>query len=194
VQPLYDSTTTRTGHVYYRRQEARSNLRIHFATKKEDEMPEVSYHEELLFDGVWRTHIDYQGRSVKKHQWAPVDDPMDALDLISQNVPFFGFHGLEGLRKTYRIALIPGASEAVSQVHLHLTPDSNDMPDDAYLHIDVWLDRSHWLPTHVEAENQESDIFRLRFPDLRINQPVASEIFDIQIPEGFGSPEVVPLP
>ena len=194
VDTFNESTTTRLGQVHYRRLGTRSDLRIQFTAKKEDEMPEVRYREEMFFDGVWSTHIDYQGRMVKKQQLVPADQPMDALDLVSRDVPIFGFNGLKRLRERYHIETIPAEPNAPTRVHLRFMPDPSTRSDDTYQRMDMWLDSRHWLPTHVEAVNQNEDVFDLRFPDLQIDQPIDPNVFNIQIPANFGSPEVVPLP
>lgn len=194
LQPFHESQTTRRGDVYYRRLPSRSELRIHFATKKEDDTPEVRYREDLFFDGVWRTHIDFQGRTVQKHQLAPEDEPIDALELVGQNVPIFGFSGMESLQETYAIELLPPrAGGQDSHVHLRLIPDANALPEHEYRSVDVWLDRETWLPVRVEAENLDEDIYRLQFPKLKLNKKIDATAFEVTIPKGFGTPEVVPL-
>ncbi len=194
LQPFHESQTTRRGDVHYRRLATHSELRIHFDTKKEDDTPEVRYREDLFFDGVWRTHIDFQGRTVQKHQLAPEDKPIDALDLVGQSVPIFGFSGMESLQETYAIELLPPSEESRDdQVHLLLIPDVNALPEHEYRSVEVWLDRETWLPARVEAENLDEDIYRLQFPKLKLNQKIDAEAFVVTIPKGFGTPEVVPL-
>jgi outer membrane lipoprotein-sorting protein len=194
LQPFHESRTLRRGEVYYRRSESQSDLRIVFTTKKEDDTPEMRYREDLFFDGVWRTHIDYQGRTVQKHQLTPADEPIDALELVSQNVPIFGFSDMNSLQDTYAIELLPpGTDEPENWVHLRLVPDADAQPANEYRSVDVWLDSENWLPTRVEAENQDEDIYRLQFPALKLNQEMDDATFEVKIPKGFGTPEVIPL-
>jgi outer membrane lipoprotein-sorting protein len=101
---------------------------------------------------------------------------------------------MESLQETYAIELLPsGADLAEDHVHLRMIPDANALPDHEYRSVHVWLDQETWLPVKVEAESLDEDIYRLHFVALKLNQPIDAAAFEVRIPAGFGTPEVVPL-
>ena len=91
TQPLFDSRTLRTGQLYYLKTDTASKLRINFDTLQQDDDKQQKYTEQYLFDGLWLTHIDYQSKMIKRYQMAEPNAPVDAFELVKDNLPIIGF-------------------------------------------------------------------------------------------------------
>ncbi|MFC1764588.1 outer membrane lipoprotein carrier protein LolA [Planctomycetota bacterium] len=193
TQPLLDSSTRRRGAVYYVQQDTtQSMLRIRFDTIQEDEGDRETYREDMTFDGVWWTHLDYRRRSMQKRQLADANAPMHAMDLAGQSVPIIGFQGVERLRKEFVISL-PETDESVEDaVKLRLVPKGDPASADYQL-VEVWVDKASHLPVQVQAQNINEEIYTLRFLASKVNQPLVDAVFEINVPPGFGEPEIIPL-
>jgi outer membrane lipoprotein-sorting protein len=192
-QPLFESQTLRTGHLYYQKCGQESKLRINFQTLKQDDENQQEYIEHYIFDGVWLTHIDYQIRQVTKKQLAEPNQPVDTLELVSENFPIIGFNKIEDLKKQFEIKLTEqkqGEPNDFICLHLKVRPDS--IYKDDYASIDFWIDRKLYLPAKIVAVSTEEDIYQIRFLDVVVNEEIDKEVFEFKVPEGFGM-EIIPL-
>ena len=194
TQPLLESTALRKGVLYYAKFGTKSRMRVNFETLRHDDEKEQKYVEQFIFDGTWLTQIDYQIKAAKRHQLAEPNEPTDAFDLASRNLPIVGFSKIEDLKKQFDIELIEQAKTEPNnfiQLHLKVKPDS--VHRDKYLSVDFWIDRKLGLPAKVRAVSTEEDIYDIKLVRARINKPIHPAVFDFEIPKGFGEPEIVPL-
>jgi len=192
-QPLLESQTRRKGTLAYAKHEKRSYLRIDFNTLQYDDEQEQPRQEQFLFDGIWGTYIDFQSHSVQRQQVAEPNAPVDAFALVSRRVPVLGFSKIEDLQKQFEIQLLQESTLKASpsyQLHLRAKPDSAYHDD--YVSIDVQIDKKHELPTKIVAVTTEQDVHEIMLTDPKINEAIAKERFDIEIPGDF-SVETVPL-
>lgn len=192
-QPLLESQARRKGVLYYAKFDTRSYLRIDFHTLQYDEETEQEYREHYLFDGVWLTYVNHQGRSVQRQQMTEPNEPLDAFSLVSRRVPILGFSQVEDLQNQFEIELLStgeAADSCLRHLRLHVKPDS--MYRDDYTTIDFQIDRKQGLPTKVVAVTSERDVHEITLINARINPEVSKSVFDLDIPSDF-SVETVPL-
>jgi outer membrane lipoprotein-sorting protein len=193
-QPLLESKMLRKGKVSYTRTKKNSCLRVDFETLKQDDQKQQAYREYFVFDGVWLTHIDYQVKSIQKRQMAEVGKPVDAFDLARGNMPIIGFSATEDLRKEFDIELNQAAlASKDGPIQLHLTVKPGSAYEEDYKAIDFWIDKKLNLPVRMDAITTEDDIYRIRFLKAKVNQGIADSVFAVEVPPGFGTPEIIPL-
>jgi outer membrane lipoprotein-sorting protein len=193
-QPLLESKMLRKGKVSYTRTKKNSCLRVDFETLKQDDQKQQAYREYFVFDGVWLTHIDYQVKSIQKRQMAEEGKPVDAFDLARGNMPIIGFSATEDLRKEFDIELNQAAvASNHGTIQLHLTVKPGSAYEEDYKTIDFWVDKKLNLPVRVDALTTEDDIYRIRFIKAKVNQGIADSVFAVELPPGFGPPEIIPL-
>ncbi len=194
-QPLLESQSRRKGVLYYEKAGTRSKLRVNFETLKQDEEKEQKYAEHFIFDGVWLTHINYQVESWKKHQVAEANNPTDAFELASKNLPILGFSRIDELKRDFEIRLVEEKSDSqgkYARLHLTTKPDSKYIND--YKSIDFWVDRKLGLPARVVALTpDEGDVYEIKFLKPQANKKLSEKVFEIKVPKEFGPPEVIPL-
>ena len=186
TQPLFESKTFRTGTLYYKKAGKKSALRINFQTLKQDDEKSRKYIEQYIFDGQWLTVIDYQIKTVKIHQLAEPNEPVDAFELASQNFPIIGFAGTEDLKKQFEIELIKQAEGEPSQfiqLHLNVKPDS--VYKDDYTSIDFWIDSKSALPARIVTVSTEGDIYQIKLLSPKVNKRIDKAVFKVRIPKGF---------
>jgi len=191
-QPLFESETLRKGVLYYAKYGKRSFLRLNFQTLKQDNEEQQKHIEHFIFDGVWLTHIDYQMKAVKRYQMAEPNQPANAFDLVSKNLPIVGFNKIEDLKKQFEIKLIeqkpsvipaqPGTQEFIK---LNLKVKRDSVYKDDYTSIDFWIDKKLYLPAKVAAVSTEEDIYEIKFVKPNVNKKLDKKVFDFEIAEGF---------
>ena len=162
-------------------------------TKEQDDEKEQKYREEFIFDGIWLTHINYQIKQVRVHQLAEPNEPVDAFELASKNLPIVGFSKVEDLKKQFEIQLVEqqgGEQEKFIRLHLKVKPDSKYK--DKYTSIDFWIDKKLGLPTKINAVSTEEDIYQIRLVKPKVNEKIDFSIFDFKVPNDFDK-EVIPL-
>jgi outer membrane lipoprotein-sorting protein len=192
-QPMLESQARRKGILYYAKFDDRSYLRIDFNTLQYDEEKEQKYREQYLFDGIWLTYVNYEGRSVQRQQMAEPNEPVDAFSLVSRRVPILGFSRIEDLENQFDIELVPTSEAEPSPFwHLRMKVKPDSVYKDDYVTIDFQIDRKQGLPTKVVAVTTEQDVHEILLIDARINRDVRRSVFDIGIPADF-SVETVPL-
>ena len=211
TQPaLFDSQDFRKGTLYYLNEGNKSELRVNFQTRKQDEEPEQQYIEQYIvldgaslaypghrFEGTWLVKIDYQIPEVKYIQVTEAGDPnkpMDVFELASKYLPLVGFTKIEDLKKQFEINLIeqktPESKDFI-QVHLKVRP--NSIYKDDYKTIDFWIDRKLNLPAKVVAVTTEDDIYDIKFLQPKINKAIDKNVFDFKMSKNLGEPEIIPL-
>lgn len=211
IQPsLFDSQDFRKGILYYAKEGNKSELRVNFQTRKQDEEPEHKYIEQYIvldgasltypghrFEGMWLVGIDYQVPEVKYIQLAEPEDPngpTDVFELASKKLPLVGFMKPQELKEQFEITLPEqkkAESENFIQVHLKVKPDS--VYKDDYAFFDFWIDRKLNLPTRVVAVTTEEDIYEIGFIQPKINKAIDKKVFEFRMPKDFGEPEIIPL-
>ncbi|MHC4703914.1 MAG: LolA family protein [Planctomycetota bacterium] len=217
IQVLLESHATRKGTLYYMRSEGKSALRVNFTTlqqEDEKERPAVEQyilldgswlkHASYKFEGIWLVHIDYEMQEVKYYQVTEPTDPNksgDVFDLVSNYLPMPGFTRTEELKKQFEVKLIEKENAAetdFTQVRLKVKPNSV-YKDDDFLSIDFWIDKKVGLPVKfravkTEPEPPDGDVVEIRLLKPRVNKGVDKKVFEFKIPDGFGEPEIKPLP
>ena len=195
-QTLLESKTRRTGTLYYARFDDRSWLRVDFLTLQQDEEPQQSYREQILFDGVWLQQISYQTESVERRQMAEPNKPIDAFALASRQVPVFGFSKVEDLHKQFDIELAADEQLEPSPYHhlrMKVKPDS--IYKDDYSTIDFWVDKTVGLPAKVVAVGAEADVgetYEIKLLEPKVNTGIDRSVFQVSVPANF-SMETIPL-
>ena len=193
-QPLLESETLRKGVLYYQKENKKSNLRVNFQTLKQDDERQQKYLEYFIFDSIWLTHIDYQIKTVKRHQLAEPNDPVrDVFDLAGSNLPIIGFSKIEDLKKQFEIKVVElkkKKPENLIQLNLKVKPDS--VYKDDYNVIDFWIDKKVFLPTKVIAISTEEDIYEIKLLKPMVNKKIEQKIFEFDIPKDF-TVETIPL-
>jgi len=192
-QPLLESQSIREGVLYYTKSDRQSLLRINFQTLKQDDEKQQKYIEHFIFDGVWLTNIDYKVKTAKRYQYAEPNKPMDAFDLVGENLPIIGFTKIEDLKKQFEVQLVVQTQSEPSpffQLHLKVVPDSAYKDD--YTSIDFWIDKELYLPIKVVAVTTEEDISEIKFLKPMINKKLDKKVFEFEIPRGFNV-EITPL-
>jgi outer membrane lipoprotein-sorting protein len=191
-QPAYETKTLRKGNLFYMRDKKKSNLRVDFDTRKEDDEKQRADKQKYLFDGVWLTYIDYQMEQAKIKQMVEPNDPngpADAFELVSQNFPIVGFSKAEDLKKQFDISLLEQkASDAKKYILLHLKVKPNSIYKDDYSAIDFRIDKKLYLPakiTAVATELTEFEVHEISFLQPKLNRKLKTKTFDFQIPPGF---------
>ena len=193
-QPLFESETLRKGLLYYRKSEAESWLRVNFQTLKQDEEKEQKYLEHFIFDGIWLTHINYKIKEVKRYQQAEPNHPVDVFELAQRNFPIIGFSKTENLKKEFEIELVSSKinkTNSLIQLHLKVKPDSTYKND--YVSIDFWIDKKLYLPAKIIAVSIEEDIYQITLLNVKVNKKINEKVFEVNVPKGFGKPEIIPL-
>jgi outer membrane lipoprotein-sorting protein len=194
-QPLFDSQTTRTGQLYFIKDDSKSKLRINFQTIQQDEEKEEKYEEHYIFDGVWLTHIDFKMKQAKILQVAEINEanePEDVFEAVSRHFPLIGFSKTEDLQKEFDISLIQPEDPKTPQF-LQLKAKSGSFYAEDYKKIDFWIDEKSGLPGRIMSENTEDDIYEITLRSPSVNKKLKAEIFEVNVPKEFGKPEIVPL-
>jgi outer membrane lipoprotein-sorting protein len=200
-QPLLESQTLRKGVLYYQKLDGKSMLRVNFQTLKQDDEEERKCAEHFIFDSIWLTQIIYEIKTVKRHQLAEPNKPVDAFDLAGRNLPIIGFTQTTDLKKQCEVTLVqsendklvPSAAEgAENAFHLHLKVNPDSIYKDDYTTIDFWIDKKLFLPAKVVAVSTEEDIYQITFLQPKVNEKIDKKIFEFDIPKDF-TIEVIPL-
>jgi hypothetical protein len=214
-QPLFESERLSKGTLYYLRSGDTSVLRINFNTLQQDDEKERKYVEQYIildganlphtvriFRGIWLVHLDYQIEQAKYYQLAEPNDPnttTDVFDLVGRELPMLGFSKIGDLKKQFEITLIgqkKGTSEDFTQVHLDVKP--NSIYKDDFVSIDFWIDEKLGLPAKIiaiktEPEPPFGDIEQIKLLKSKVNKGIDRSVFEFEIPERFGEPEITPL-
>jgi outer membrane lipoprotein-sorting protein len=195
-QTLLESKTRRTGVLYYARFDGRSWMRVDFLTLQQDEEPQQSYREQIVFDGVWLQQISYQTQSVERRQMAEPNKPVDAFALASRQVPVFGFSKVEDLHKQFDIELVADSQTEPSPYHhLHMKVKPDSIYKDDYSTIDFWIDKTLGLPAKVVAVGADADVgetYEIKLIEPKVNTGIDKSVFQVSIPASF-TVETIPL-
>jgi outer membrane lipoprotein-sorting protein len=191
-QPLLESQQRRQGTLQYARFDNRSYLRLEFTTLQQDQEKEQKYGEQFFFDGVWLWHIDQQTKTVERHQMAEPNQPVDALALVSKQVPVIGFTKVEDLRRQFEVTLVAPATPGEPFRHLHLKVKPDSVYKDDYTTVDLWIDKNVGLPARIDAATTEEDVYEIRLLDPKVNAGIERGVFKVNVPSGFAV-QVVPL-
>ena len=193
-QPLFESQTLRKGELFYQKFGAKSKLRINFQTEKQDDEKEQKQIQQYIFDGTWLTHIDYQIKEITRRQLAEPNEPIDAFELASRNFPIIGFTGTDKLQDEFEITMADQKeSKKTEFIQLLLKVKPNSIYKDDYKTVDFWMDKKTGLAAKIAAVSIDDDIYQIKLIEAKVNKELKPEVFDYQIPEGFGRPQIVPL-
>jgi len=182
-QPLLEASTVRTGTLYYKKGHDRSHLRINFSSLKQDQEQPQPLREEIIFDGVWLTRIDYQLKEIKRDQLAPDDKPLDAFQLLTGRIPIISFESIDNLKKQFDIAL-GSPADPNERVHLVFTPrpDSEFIRD--YKKIEILTKATAALPQRIRAVTPDDDLNEIVLKRSG-SQDVADSVFTFEKPRDF---------
>ena len=183
---IWDATTFKKGHLYFKDNADRSMLRINFETKKEDDEKQQKYREHYIFDGVWLTEIDYQLKQVEYRQLEEVNEPADVFKRLSSNFPLIGFTDSNELKNDFDISYIePNSSDDEKFEHLKLKVSTDSKFKDDYTEIDFWIDKKTGLPTRFIAISTENDIYDVKLKSPSINKKLSDNIFKAKFDKDF---------
>jgi outer membrane lipoprotein-sorting protein len=156
-QPLLETSTVRTGVLYYRKSGSRSYLRINFSSFRENQDTPQPLREEIIFDGIWLTRIDYQLKEIKRDQLAPEGEPLDAFQLLTGRIPIVSFSNIENLRKQFEVTL-ESVDDPNGLVHLVLLPRPDSDYAGDYRKIDILTGATEALPQRISAVTTDGDL------------------------------------
>ena len=211
VQPsLFDSQDTRKGMLYYAKEGNKSNLRINFLTRQQDEEEEHKYLEQYIvldgsslnypgetLKGTWLVCVDYQIKEIKLVQLGLPGDPnkpVDVFELAGRNLPIIGFAKIDDLKEQFKVSLVEEKTKDPQDfIRVHLDVKPNSIYKDDYTYIDLWIDKKSNLPVKIIAQTTEKDFYEIKFLKPRINKKINKKTFDFNIPKDFGEPEIIPL-
>jgi len=181
TQPLLDTSTTRKGQLLYRQGKERSELRINFASFQQDKETPQPLREEIVFDGVWLTRIDYQLKEIKRDQLARDEKPLHAFQLLSGKMPLIGVGSVEDLKKQFHIAI---AEKSETMIHLSLRPRGDSDYSKDYKTIDIYTRPAAALPERVRAVTPDDDISEITLA-VAGPQDVQENAFAFEQPRDF---------
>ncbi len=190
-QPLFESKTTRKGKLFYKKNDETPKLRINFETLQQDEDKPQDYREEYLFSGKWLTHINYRVEEVKKIELTDSNEPVDPLELARENFPILGLSEGEEFSEDFVISMKKTDKKIKELECLELEVKDNNRFSEKYDSIDFWIDKNKWLPSRITAYTTEEEIYELIFNELKVNEEIEKGIFEIDIPDKFGEPEII---
>ena len=195
-----------------------SKLRVNFQTLQQDEDEEQEYKEQYIvldgallpnsngkYKGLWLIQMNYESKNCKYIRLADTDEPnkpVDVFELLSKNLPIVGFTKTDRLKEEFDISAArqSGGSDTdggLIQVQLKVKP--NSVYNDDYLQIDCLVDEKLSLPvgitaisTEPEGETPENkDLSEIKFINPKVNEKIDEKVFDFEIPDDFGEPEVI---
>ncbi len=183
---LLDSQRLQKGKLYYKKQKNKSNIRINFNTLRIDEEDEENHKEQIIFDGVWLTKVDYQNETVSSWQQAEKDKPINAFEFVSKNFPMAGFTKTQDLRKHFDIKLAENSdNDPNNQIHLHLTVKKGSKYKDQYKKMDLWVGKKSFMPTRMLTLSIEGDIYDIRLLKPQVNKNIKNSVFMVETPKHF---------
>ncbi len=87
---------------------------------------------------------------------------------------------LDRLRRYFELsAAFPKAED--QPIRLELSPRSSRVAK-RIEDLEIWLDRTHFIPVYVRYVEAGGDTTELRFADLEVDATLAEDTFDLQIP------------
>ena len=199
-QTVLESETLRKGTFYYHKTDLKSKLRVNFETIRQDDGKEQKCILQYIFDGIWLTVIDYQLEQVTKRQLAEPNEAVNVFEFVSRHFPIIAFSKIDDLKKQFKINLIENEqieTDKCVQLHLEIKPDS--VYKDDYTSIELWIDKTVYLPYKIIAVSTEpsgdyeKDYFQISFQKPKVNKRLNSKVFDLKVPKRFSKPEIIPL-
>jgi hypothetical protein len=184
TQPLLETSTIRKGMLLYKMGKDRSRLRINFTSFQQDKEPAQPLREEIIFDGIWLTRIDYQLQEIKRDQVARDDKPLHAFQLLSGRIPLLGFGSVDDLKKQFEISLVKDPNSTDGLIHLTLRPRPDSDYKGDYKTIDIFTRPSAALPERIGAVTADDDISLVTLAPAG-PQEVADSVFAFEQPGGF---------
>jgi hypothetical protein len=183
---VIDSTITRTGNIYYKKDRKASKLIIKFDTFKQDDEKKEKRKELYFFDGVWLKVVDYKNKSIKSYQKARENKPVDAFELISRDFPMLGFNNKEDLRKHFDISMTSKEQkDGNPQVKLHLKVKKGSPYAKNYTSVDFRIDKKTFLPARIITTSNEGDIYDIKLHVSKINKNLKDSVFKLETPSNF---------
>lgn len=184
---LLDAKTLRQGSLFYSKgtSGSRSHLRISFETLQQDTEAPQTRPEHYLFDGVWLTKIDVLLETIDRYQKTPEDQPVGVFEFISHNFPMVGFTDPQQLQKEFEIIASATPDDPNQPQHLRLNVRNTSRYKDDYSQMEVWIDRTRWLPTRLTAVSVQGDFYDLKWSNLRMNEKIPDSVFQIETPPHF---------
>ena len=183
---LLDARRLQTGKLYYKKDDKKSNIRINFETLAIDEEDKEQHKEQIIFDGVWLTKIDYVNETVNSWQQAEENKPVNAFEFVSRNFPMVGFTKTEELRKHFDITLIENPKDDPNnQIHLNLKVKKDSKYKDQYKTMDFWVDKKSFIPVRMKTISLEDDVYDIRILKPLINKNFKNSVFLVENPKHF---------
>ena len=124
----------------------------------------------------------------------PAEWDVGGFDLIANYFPILGFTKTGELKEQFEIQLAelsdPLSAKYV-KLHMKVKPDS--IYKDDYTTVDVLISKEIYLPVKIIANSTEEEIYEIKLLKGKINKKINDKVFNIKIPKGFPTPEIIPL-
>jgi len=183
---MLDSRSLRRGEIYYLKDKAGSNLRVNFATVRQDDEDEQKYIKQFVFDGVWLRIIDYQLEKVDSYQQSPEGEPVDVFEHITHYFPMIGFSKTASLKSDFDITLVESAEiDEPNFIHLHLKVKAGSAYREDYETVDFWVDNESFLPIRLVSISTEGDRNEILLSEVKINKKLKNSVFKVETPQHF---------
>lgn len=183
---ILNSRELKKGKLYFKSEKNRSWIRIHFVTSQVDDEEEENRIENIVFDGIWLTMVDYENESVNKYEQAPEKEPIGAFDFINRNFPMIGFTKTEELKKDYNIKLIDDSKDDPNGlISINLKPKKESKHVEDYKTIDIWVSKKTFLPTKMVTKSTEDDVYELILTNVKVDKKMKNGVFVVETPKGF---------
>jgi len=181
-QPLLETSTIRKGTLYYKKTQGRSYLRINFNFFQQDKEKPQPLREEIIFDGVWLTRIDYQLKEIKRDQIAPDKEPIDAFQLLTGRMPLVGFGRIDDLKQRFEIDMKAPSADGIAAIIL--TPRANSEYIKDYKQVIIYTSLDEALPGRIKAITPDDDLSEVILVKSG-SQEVSELIFVFEKPRDF---------
>lgn len=182
-QPLLETSTVRTGVLYYKQSGGRSHVRIDFASFRQDQEKPQPLREEIIFDGIWLTRIDHQLKEIKRDQLAPDNEPLDAFQLLTGRIPIVGFDNVENLKEQFEITM-ESSDDPGKRIHLVLLPQPDSDYASQYKRIEILTKATEAMPQRIRAVTVDDDLNEIVLKKSG-PQDVADSVFVFDRPRNF---------
>jgi outer membrane lipoprotein-sorting protein len=178
----------RTGFVAYEKKskDAPAKFRVTFDTLRQGEGPRIREQEDFAFDGQWVTLRKHKIKQMTRGQVAGEGEQVEPLRLGKGMFPLpFGQKAADVL-EFFDVSQGPEDADASGNADcLILTPRREKAEDVSFSEMRMWIDRSTHLPVKMITRDDKKKVTTVVFGDIRTNQPLAADIFDLPRPAGW---------
>lgn len=184
---------TKLGDLWYQEGAPVARFKAHFRAKLADGVRRP-LDEQHLFDGNWYIELQAQTKTITRREVRAADDRRNPYKLGEGAFPVpFGQKKADILREFEVVRVAPAANDPPGADHLRLRPRSGTHTGERYESLSFWVARegdNAGLPVKVRAAKKDgtgkvNSNITLTFSDIRANEPIAADVFEIVTPPGF---------